>query len=88
MDCKENTEDFKIKRIFRDIVNEKRQDKLKDITTTELIDELISRLDAPIFGLCVLCDFQKDSGYFNLENYSEKTKTNLFCNNCIIKIMK
>jgi hypothetical protein len=77
----------KIKSILIDIIIQKRKDKLKDITTTELIDELISRLDIPIFGLCNLCCLEgKEMCYFNLENHSEKIGDEIFCKKCTIEI--
>ena len=80
-------EDSKIRRIFKDIEIEKRQDKLKDITTNELIDELISRLNISIFGLCNLCCVTgKEMCYFDLKKHSEKIGNEIFCKKCTIEI--
>jgi hypothetical protein len=80
-------EDSKIKRIFKDIEMEKSQDKLKDITTSELIDELIFRLNIPIFGLCNLCCLkEKEMCYFDLKKHSEKIGNEIFCKKCTIEI--
>ena len=87
LEIREFQEICKIKENLKDIRREKIKDKLKNINTTELINELISRLNIPIFGLCNLCCLEKKQiCYFDLEKHSEKIGDKLFCKKCTIKM--